>query len=170
MKCGCRSTHFAVVHPQKLMKHPWRTSDTVLVVRHGCSIHFCGCMTAKWVLCRPHFHTILHLWNRNMFLKLCPQLFAINSSWSQFWLFLKLLVGIYYMRLLNTHCKFKIWSQNKSESMDLDCEQLRARFQNKNLCQFEPIEYLIEYLRPVVSNLSKTKIAFILIKHCPFKQ
>ena len=23
------------VHPQKLMKHPLRTSDTVLVVRHG---------------------------------------------------------------------------------------------------------------------------------------
>ena len=59
-KCGCRSTHFAVVHPQKLMKHPWRTSDTGLVVRHGCSIHFCGCMTAKWVLRHPHF-TILHL-------------------------------------------------------------------------------------------------------------
>ena len=39
-----------VVHPQKLMKHPWRTSDIVLVVRHGCSIHFCGCMTEKWVL------------------------------------------------------------------------------------------------------------------------
>ena len=63
-KCGCRSTHFAVVHPQKLMKHPWRTSDTVLVVRHGCSIHFCGCTTAKWVLRHPHFHTILHLWIR----------------------------------------------------------------------------------------------------------
>ena len=58
-----------------------------------------------------------------------------------------------------------MWSQNKSESMDLDCEQLRAKFQNKNLCQFEPIEYL----RPAVSNLSKTKIAFILIKYCPFK-
>ena len=43
------------------MKHPWRTSDTVLVVRHGCSIHFCGCTTAKWVLRHPHFHTILHL-------------------------------------------------------------------------------------------------------------
>ena len=61
-KCGCRSTHFTVVHPQKLMEHPWRTSDTVLVVHHGCSIHFCGCMTAKWVLRHPHFHTILHLW------------------------------------------------------------------------------------------------------------
>ena len=61
-KCGCRSTHFAIVHPQKLMKHPWRTSDTVLVVRHGCSIYFCGCTTAKWVLRHPHFHTILHLW------------------------------------------------------------------------------------------------------------
>ena len=48
--------------------------------------------------------------------------------------------------------------------MDLDCEQLRAKFQNKNLCQFEPIEYL----RLAVSNLSKTKIAFILIKYCPF--
>ena len=61
-KCGCRSTHFAVVHPHKLVKHPWRTSDTVLVVRHGCSIHFCGCTTSKWVLRHPHFHTIIHLW------------------------------------------------------------------------------------------------------------
>ena len=60
-KCGCRSTHFAVVHPHKLMKHPWRTSDTVLVVRHGCSINFCGCTTGKWMLRHPHFHTILHL-------------------------------------------------------------------------------------------------------------
>ena len=49
--------------------------------------------------------------------------------------------------------------------MDLDCKQLRAKFQNKNLCQFEPIEYL----RPVVSNLSKAKITFFLIKYCPFK-
>ena len=53
----------------------------------------------------------------------------------------------------------------RSESMDLDCEQLRVKFQNKNLCQFEPIEYW----RQAESNLSKTKIAFILIKYSPFK-
>ena len=99
-----------------------------------------------------------------MFLKLCPQLFVINSSWLQFWLFLKLLVFIHYMTLLPTYCKFKIWSQNKSESMDLDCKQWRAKFQNKNLCHFEPIEYL----RQTVSNLSKTKIAFVLIKYRVF--
>ena len=45
--------------------------------------------------------------------------------------------------------------------MDLDCQQLRVKFQNKNLCQFEPIEYW----RQAVSNLPKTKIAFILIKY-----
>ena len=45
--------------------------------------------------------------------------------------------------------------------MELDCEQLRVKFQNKNLCQFERIEYW----RQAVSNLSKTKIAFILIKY-----
>ena len=72
-KCGCWSTHFAVVHPQKLMKHPWPTSDTVLVVRHGCSIHFCGCNTAKWVLRHPHFHTILHLWGEALIDVLRPR-------------------------------------------------------------------------------------------------
>ena len=61
-KCGCRSTHFAVVHPQKWMEHPWRTTNTVSEVRHGCFINLCGCTTAKWVLRHPHFHTILHLW------------------------------------------------------------------------------------------------------------
>ena len=45
--------------------------------------------------------------------------------------------------------------------MELDCEQLRVKFQNKNLCQFEPIEYW----RQAVSNPSKTKIASILIKY-----
>ena len=49
--------------------------------------------------------------------------------------------------------------------MNLDCEQWRVEFQNKNLCQFEPIEYW----RQAVSNLSKTKITFILIKYSPFK-
>ena len=63
-KCGCRSTHFAVVHPQKWMEHPWRTTNTVSKVRHGCFINFCGCTTAKWVLRHPHFHTIIHLWYR----------------------------------------------------------------------------------------------------------
>ena len=52
------------------------------------------------------------------------------------------------------------YDHKTKESMDLDCKQLRAKFQNKNLCQFEPIEYW----RQAVSNLSKTKIAFILIK------
>ena len=41
--------------------------------------------------------------------------------------------------------------------MDLDCKLLRVKFQNKNLWQFEPNEYW----RQTVSNLSKTKIAFI---------
>ena len=77
-------------------------------------------------------------------------------------MFLKLLVGIYILheiiRYLSTvNLKY---DHKTKESMDLDCEQLKAKFQNKNLCQFEPIEYW----RQAVSNLSKTKIAFILIK------
>ena len=63
-KCGCRSTHFAVVHPQNLMQHPWQTTNTVSEVRHGCFINVCGCTTAKRVLRHRHFHTILHLWGR----------------------------------------------------------------------------------------------------------
>ena len=75
-KCGCRSTHFAAVHPQTLMKHPWRTSDTVLVVLHGCCIKFCGCTTTKWVFRHPHFHTIIHLWNEQFLTYLRKHRFA----------------------------------------------------------------------------------------------
>ena len=60
-KCGCRSTHVAIVHPHQLLKHPWWTTNTVSEVRHGCFITLCGCTTAIWVLRHPHFHTILHL-------------------------------------------------------------------------------------------------------------
>ena len=49
------------------MEHPWRTTNTVSEVRHGCFINFCECTTAKWVLRHPHFHTMLHL---------CPRPFA----------------------------------------------------------------------------------------------
>ena len=52
------------------MEHPWRTTNTVSEVRHGCFIKLCECMTAKWVLRHPHFHTILHL---------CPETNATSA-------------------------------------------------------------------------------------------
>ena len=44
------------------MKHPWRTSYTVLVVRHRFSINWCEYTAAKWVPRHPQFHTIIYLW------------------------------------------------------------------------------------------------------------
>ena len=86
MGVDCRSTHIAVVHPHNLMKHPWRTSDTVLVVHDGCFNNWCGCTTATWVLRHPHFHIILHLWlleshsfTRSL-ITLVPALSAARSS------------------------------------------------------------------------------------------
>ena len=44
------------------MGRPGRISDTVLVVRRGCFVRWCGGAAAVWVLRRPQFRAVLRLW------------------------------------------------------------------------------------------------------------
>ena len=105
--------------------------------------------------CTQSVQTETCFWN---FALNCSQSILLGQVMIVFETFVRYLSITWDYYLLTVHLKY---DQKTKVSMDLDCQQLRVKFQNKNLCQFEPIEYW----RQAVPNLSKAKIAFILIKY-----